>query len=205
MKVLTARLDSMGDVLLAGPAVRAVAAAATEVRLLCGPQGAAAGKLLPGVDGVLTWSAPWISDPAPDFTPGSARELLEMVTEFRPDAAVLFTSFHQSPLPTALVLRLAGVGWLGAISEDYPGSLLDLRHRLPDDLPEAERNVSLASAAGFAPDADGAKLLVTGASTAPDWAPPPPYVVVHPGAAVPARRPSAERSRATVAARGSAS
>src|SRR5699024_11014861 len=60
MKVLTARLDSMGDVLLAGPAVRAVAAAATEVRLLCGPQGAAAGKLLPGVDGVLTWSAPWI-------------------------------------------------------------------------------------------------------------------------------------------------
>lgn len=43
-RVLVARLDSVGDVLLAGPAVRAVAAGwdgeRAEVFLLCGPQGA---------------------------------------------------------------------------------------------------------------------------------------------------------------------
>ena len=32
-------------------------------------------------------------------------------------------------LPLALVLRLAGVGRISAISDDYPGSLLDVRHR----------------------------------------------------------------------------
>ena len=48
------------------------------------------------------------------------------------DAALVLTSFHQSPLPLALLLRLAGVAWVGAISDDYPGSLLDLRHRLPE-------------------------------------------------------------------------
>ena len=43
-RVLVTRLDGAGDVLLAGPAVRAVAAARdTEVTLLCGPAGAAAG------------------------------------------------------------------------------------------------------------------------------------------------------------------
>jgi ADP-heptose:LPS heptosyltransferase len=56
-RVLVARLDSVGDVLLAGPAVRAVAAGRdgvpTEVSLLCGPQGAPAARRLPGVARVL--------------------------------------------------------------------------------------------------------------------------------------------------------
>ena len=47
-RVLVVRLDGAGDVLLAGPAVRAVAAAA-EVTMLCGPDGAGAARLLPGV------------------------------------------------------------------------------------------------------------------------------------------------------------
>ena len=42
--VLVARLDNDGDVLLAGPAIRAVAAGSDHVTLLCGPRGAAAGK-----------------------------------------------------------------------------------------------------------------------------------------------------------------
>ncbi len=44
---LVVRLDSAGDVLLAGPAVRAVAAGSSYTALLCGPQGAEAGRLLP--------------------------------------------------------------------------------------------------------------------------------------------------------------
>lgn len=59
MRALVTRLDSFGDVLLAGPAIRAVAARADHVTLLCGPLGAPAAHLLPGVDEVLVWEAPW--------------------------------------------------------------------------------------------------------------------------------------------------
>jgi hypothetical protein len=76
------------------------------------------------------------------------------------DAALVLTSFHQSPLPLALLLRMAKVPWIGAICDDYPGSLLDLRHRVPDGLPESERNLSLANAAGFVADEKGARLAV---------------------------------------------
>src|SRR3712207_8530531 len=45
--VLYARLDNDGDVLLQGPAIRAVAAGADRVTLLCGPRGRRAAELLP--------------------------------------------------------------------------------------------------------------------------------------------------------------
>ncbi|MBW3638692.1 MAG: glycosyltransferase family 9 protein [Actinobacteria bacterium] len=192
-RVLLARLDSDGDVLLAGPAARAVAAGADEVVLLAGPRGAAAARLLPGVDEVLVWSCPWIeADPVP-LDPGAVERLVGDLRERRLDAALVLTSFHQSPLPLALVLRLAGVPWVGAVSEDYPGSLLDLRHRLPDTgLHEAERMRSLATAAGFPlPSADDGGLALR--RPLPDTrhlTGDEPYVVVHPGASVPARAPS---------------
>ena len=57
-RVLVARLDSAGDVLLAGPAVRAVAAGGRRSSCSCGPAGAAAAALLPGVDEVLDLGLP---------------------------------------------------------------------------------------------------------------------------------------------------
>ena len=52
------------------------------------------------------------------------------------DCALILTSFHQSPLPLALLLRMAGVPFVGAICEDYPGSLLDVRFHVDGDLHE---------------------------------------------------------------------
>jgi ADP-heptose:LPS heptosyltransferase len=107
------------------------------------------------------------------------------------DRALIFTSYHQSPLPTALLLRLAGIPWIGAISEDYPGSLLDLRHRVPDDIPEPERALSLSLAAGLTlPAGDDGRLRVHDLPSNPY---PGEYVVLHPGTAVPARAWPAER------------
>jgi ADP-heptose:LPS heptosyltransferase len=91
------------------------------------------------------------------------------------------------------------VGWVGAISEDYPGSLLDLRHRVPEELAESERALSLARAAGF-PAVGPATLAVRG--PLPDVSAHTgtgPYVVFHPGADAEARRPTAEHSRSLVA------
>lgn len=200
---LVARLDSDGDVLLAGPAVRAVAAGADRVVLLAGPRGAAAARLLPGVDEVLVWHCPWIDAAPQPVDPQSVEQLVTDVRAREVDRALVLTSFHQSPLPLALLLRLAGVPWVGATSEDYPGSLLDLRHRLPDTgLHEAQRQLCLAQAAGYAlPAGDDGDLAVR--RPLPDTTPltgTSPYVVVHPGASVPARAPSPDRTRALVEA-----
>jgi hypothetical protein len=58
---LVVRLDSMGDVLAAGPAIRAVATGADRVTVLCGPAGVEAAQLLPGVDATLVGSRVWAS------------------------------------------------------------------------------------------------------------------------------------------------
>jgi ADP-heptose:LPS heptosyltransferase len=200
-RMLLARLDSLGDILLAGPAVRAVAAAAAHLTMLVGAGRSSAARLLPGVDEVIEYDAPWVVlDPQP-VRQEAVAELLRTVQRSRFDGALILTSFHQSPLPLALLLRLAGVSWIGAISEDYPGSLLDLRLRPPGDLPEAERNLSLVGEAGFPPDRLDSRLAVR--RPLPDVrreVGTGPFVVFHPGAAVPARRPTAEHSRKIVAA-----
>jgi ADP-heptose:LPS heptosyltransferase len=202
VRVLVVRPDGMGDVLLTGPAVRAVAASGAEVTFVAGPHGAGAAALLPGVQRVLEWQAPWI-DPEPGaFDPGQVEALIRPVRRLEPAAAVVFTSFHQSPLPTALALRMAGVPWIAAMSEDYPGSLLDLRHPPTGDIPEAERNLLLVRAAGFElPPGDAGRLAVTAAlPDSRELTGDGPYVVLHARASVPARAPSPGKTAAVAAA-----
>ncbi|MCW2577158.1 MAG: ADP-heptose:LPS heptosyltransferase [Modestobacter sp.] len=197
--VLVARLDNAGDVLLQGPLVRAVATGADRVVFLASPQGTAAAELLPGVDEVLTWRCPWIDGDPPPVDPADLAALTDRVRALGVDEAVISTSFHQSPLPLALVLRLAGVARLSAISVDYPGSLLDVRYDVDDDLPEPERALSLARAAGFdLPAGDDGRLAVR--RPLPPVEQPGPYVVLHPGASVPARAWPAQRCAEAVEA-----
>ena len=197
VRTLVARLDNDGDVLLAGPAVRA-AAAAGEVVLLCGNSGAQAGRLLPGVRRVLTWDCPWIAASPPPVRGPDVDALMALLREVRADVALILTSFHQSPLPLALLLRLAGVPRIVARSTDYPGSLLDVRLRDEPSVPESERALSVARAAGFElPPGDDGRLSVL---PPPESPVPGPYVVLHPGASVPARAWSPDRCAGAVRA-----
>jgi ADP-heptose:LPS heptosyltransferase len=194
--VLVARLDNEGDVLLAGPAIRAVAAGAARVTLLCGPRGTQAAALLPGVDDVIVRRAEWI-DPHPE--PVERTSIDAFVDDLAArgfDEAIVLGSFHQSPLPLALLLRMAAVPRIAATSVDYPGSLLDVRHRISDDVHEVERSLSLVGTLGYAlPGGDDGALRVRrpGGAPAGDG-----YVVVHPGASVPARAWAPERNAALV-------
>ncbi|MGX1478507.1 UNVERIFIED_CONTAM: ADP-heptose:LPS heptosyltransferase [Streptomyces canus] len=189
MRALVTRLDSFGDVLLAGPAIRAVAARADHVTVLCGRLGAPAARMLPGVDDILVWDAPWVGFTPPPVGRGEVELLVDTIDA---DAALILTSFHQSPLPAALLLRLAGVAHIAADSVDYPGALLDVRHQRAPHAHEAEAALDLAEAAGF-PRVDDGRLRVLTPPHTLRLTGPEPYVVLHPGASVPARAWSRER------------
>jgi ADP-heptose:LPS heptosyltransferase len=74
---------------------------------------------------------------------------------------------------------------------------LDVRHRVPEGLPEPERARSVAAAAGFAlPAADDGTLRIT---TGARWRGGADHVVVHPGASVEARACPPSRLRRIVA------
>jgi ADP-heptose:LPS heptosyltransferase len=107
------------------------------------------------------------------------------------DAAVIFTSFRQSPLPSAYLCYLAGIPLRLAASIDGPGSLLTTRHRHPEQMMhEVERGLDLVGAVGMhtandrlvlRPSAEGkAEIaeLLSGSR---------PLVVLHPGCSMPAR------------------
>lgn len=190
-RVLAARQDNNGDVLLAGPAIRAISAR-SDVTLLCGPSGACAARTLPGVSEVIERQAEWIDAQPAAVDRQSTLDFVREIAARGFDEAIIFTSFHQSPLPLALLLRMAGVPRIGAISVDYPGSLLDVRHNVPDDIHEVQRALSLAQAMGYdLPPSDEGRLAIRTQRIEPPFK---QYVVVHPGATVPARAWFPERN-----------
>ncbi len=198
-RILAVRQDNNGDVLLAGPAVRALRAGSDAVTFLCGPRGESAARLLPAVDDVIVWEAAWIDAQPKSVSARNVDAFVGQIHGGRFDEAVIFTSFHQSPLPMALLLRLAGIARIGAISVDYPGSLLDVRHRVDENIHEVERALSLVAAMGYAlPGGDDARLQICGLPDETRFG--RGYVVVHPGCTVPARAWSREGNRRLVEA-----
>jgi ADP-heptose:LPS heptosyltransferase len=193
-RVLAVRLDNLGDVLLATPAIHAIRESlpGAAITLLTSPVGAQAGRLNPDVDDVLVYSAPWM-DPWSRLPLDPTREMrtIAQLSAGRFDAAVIFSSFRQSPLPTAYLCYLAGIPLRLAASIDGPGSLLTTRHRHPERMMhEVERGLDLVAAVGMHTSDDRLVLRV------PDGAHEEiatlatgqrPLVVVHPGCSMPAR------------------
>ena len=207
---LAVRLDSDGDVLLTGPALRALAAGSRRLDLLASPAGRAAAELLPGVDEVLLVDPPWSGYQPPPVDPDALEGLLHLLRQRAYDLVVVFTSFHQSALPVALLAKWAGVPRVVAASEDYPGSLLDVRvRRMPGGAPddggpggghEVGAALAVVGAAGFAlPLGDDGRLRIRHVPPrGPDL--PGPYVVLHPAASVPSRSMPLEHAAAVAAA-----
>jgi len=197
--VLAVRLDSDGDVLLTGPAVRALAGTGDPVDLLVSPAGRAAADLLPGVRDVLVFDAPWTGFGPPALSPPAMTRLIADLAVRQYRRAVIFTSFHQSPLPMALLARWAGVEWIAAASVDYPGSLLDHRHVRPAGH-EVRAALDLAGAAGgvLPPGDDGRPAVRRPLPPIDHLVPADPYVVVHPAASVPARSLNPDHARRIV-------
>lgn len=198
-RIVAVRLDNLGDVLVTTPAIHAIkhSLPQAELTLLASPVGAQPGRLNPDVDDVVVYQAPWM-DPWQKLPQDSEREqrLIAELRDRRFDAAVIFGSFRQSPLPAAYLCYLADIPLRLAASIDGPGSLLTTRHKHPERMMhEVERGLDLVGAIGLTTDTTDLVLEVppeahTGLDTAlreVDLTSGGPLVVIHPGCSMPAR------------------
>ena len=204
-KILAVRLDNIGDVIMLGPALRAVKETSPQAHLtlLATPGGATAVPLLPWIDDVIVWRPIWqdVGGRMP-FDPARERELIDLLAGQEFDAALIFTSFSQTPHVPGYVCYLAGIPLRAGESKEFGGSTLTTELKgAPDELHQAERNLRLVEHLGFV--ARERQLVVTIPDTArnaiPDLLdktevnPHQPFILLHPGASAHARRYPAER------------
>lgn len=213
-KLLAVRLDALGDVLMTTPALHAAKASnpARHVTLLTSAGGAEAARLVPDVDDVIVYDAPWVK--ATSVRPGAGpdRQMIRRLAAGRFDAAVIFTVYSQSPLPAAMLCYLADIPRRLAHCRENPYQLLTdwVREREPERgvRHEAERQLDLVAAVGWrsddrrmrvaVPDTAAAtierRLDAAGLDARTRWA------VLHPGASAPSRRYPLERFGSVVRA-----
>ena len=203
--VLAVRLDNIGDVVMLGPALRAVkeTSPAARITLLGTPGGTTAAPLLPWVDDALVWRPIWQDLGHLPFDPRRELDLVALLAERGFDAALIFSSFSQTPHAAGYVCYLAGIPLRAGESKEFGGRCLTTELKsAPDDLHQVERNLRLVESLGFAardrrivvaiPDDARASAgeILRGAGIDPTE----PFVLIHPGASAQARRYPPERS-----------
>ena len=190
-RILAVRLDNMGDVVMTGPALRAIKETSPDAHLtlLASPAGAKTAPLLPWVDEVIPWRTLWQDLGRLDFDPQRELDFIDLLRRGRFDAAVIFTSFKQTPHPAAYACYLAGIPLRVGESKEWGGGVLSHAVTpLPDTAHQAERNLHLVESVGF--HARGRQLEVSIPSEAKENAHSllnEPYLLLNPWTSCPSR------------------
>lgn len=199
--ILCVRLDSLGDVLMCTPAMRAIRQSlpGRSITLLASQSGAAAAPFVAEIDSVIEYDAPWMKSSAP-HDPAADTAYAAALAGQGFDAAVIFTSYSQSALPAAMLCYLARIPMRLAHCRENPYQLLT--DWIPDPEPgtvlrhEVQRQLDLVASIGcraddhrlsFAPresDVDAVRLRLRYAGIDPRA----PWILLHPGASAPSRR-----------------
>lgn len=212
-RILVVRPDNIGDVVLLGPSLRVLRREAPRARitLLASPAGSEAAALLPWVDAVLAERVSWQAlPPALGVDAEAERRLVGRLTSGSFDAALLFTSFSQTPWPAAHACLMAGIPIRAGQAADFGGAVLT--HRVApaaDGAHQADRNLHLLAGLGLPVGREDGRLaveipraarlearaLLAGIGIGPGHR----YLVLAPGASAAARRYPAERFAAVAA------
>jgi len=154
-RVLLVRLDNIGDIVLLGPAVKTLRRQlpGVSLTLLASVAGAQAVPLLPDVANVIVTRPVWQEVGETDFHPDDDRKLIERLRDEAFDAALIFTSFSQSPHAPAAVCALAGIPLRAGSSRERGGGVLTVESPCPPlECHQAERNLALLEGLGLEAD-----------------------------------------------------
>jgi lipopolysaccharide heptosyltransferase II len=200
-RILAVRLDALGDVLMTGPALRALKSSrpGRRITLLTSAAGAEGAALLPDVEEVIVYNAPWMKATGPRDDSELDWDMIRGLQR-RFDAAVIFTVYSQSSLPAALFCYLAEIPLRLAHCRENPYQLLT--DWMPETEPhqqirhEVARQLDLVASVGchvldhrlsiHIPKTSHESVLshVQKAGLDPHL----PWIVLHPGASAPSRR-----------------
>lgn len=199
-RILCVRLDTLGDVLMTTPAIRALKQFCLgQITLMTSSSGAEAGRLDPDVDEVLIYDAPWIKATRSQVAPRPDFEMVEGLRRGGFDAAVIFTVYSQSALPAAMLCYLADIPRRLAHCRENPYQLLT--HWVRETEPEmclrheVRRQLDLVATVGACTDDERLSIVIP--SQAHSYVDDllagvieerQPWVVVHPGATAASRR-----------------
>src|SRR5512146_2942336 len=95
--ILCVRLDSLGDVIMTSPAIRALKESQPErvITLFTSKAGAAAASLVEEIDQTIVYDPPWMKARVPAASAELGRQMIERLRRPNFDAAAIFTTFSQ--------------------------------------------------------------------------------------------------------------
>jgi lipopolysaccharide heptosyltransferase II len=160
--ILCIRPDNMGDLVMSGPAIRALKETfGAYITVLTSSLARAVAPFMPEIDETIVFDLPWVkTDKIPDNE--SIIHLIDALKLRRFDAAVIFTVYSQNPLPTAMLPYMAGIPKIMAYCRENPYGLLT--HWLPDEEPysfirhQVRRDLDLVKSIGAMPECESLHL-----------------------------------------------
>jgi lipopolysaccharide heptosyltransferase II len=131
--ILCIRPDNMGDLIMSGPAIRALKESFNaHITVLTSSMAKPVVKHMPEIDDAIIFDLPWVK--INDATQSSEiNNVVEILKGRKFDAAVIFTVYSQNPLPAATLAYLAGITKVLAYCRENPYGLLT--HWVPDKEP----------------------------------------------------------------------
>ncbi|MGN6398249.1 MAG: glycosyltransferase family 9 protein [Mucilaginibacter sp.] len=151
-RILCIRPDNMGDLVMTGPALRALKETFNcKITVLTSSMAAGIAGLMPEIDDIMIFDVPWVKNNSEP----EARAFQQMVDEISGrqfDAAVVFNVYSQNPLPTVMLAYLAGIPLRLSYCRENPYRLLT--DWIPDKEPytyirhQVRRDLELVAAIG---------------------------------------------------------
>lgn len=150
--ILVIRPDNMGDLIMSGPAIRALKETFNaKITVLTSTMARGIITHMPEIDEAIIFDLPWVKTAeTPDQN--TFKEVIDELKERRFDAAVIFNVFSQNPLPTAMLAYLAGIPKVLAYCRENPYHLIS--NWVPDKEPyeiikhQVRRDLDLVATVG---------------------------------------------------------
>lgn len=201
-RILCIRLDTLGDMIMTTPALNAIRASQPHchLTLMTSSAGALIAPQIPMVDEVMVYDSPWLKATAPRANSQPEYAMFDELRDRAFDAAIIFTVYSQSPLPSAFMCYMAGIPLRLAHCRENPYQLLThyIRDPEPEQLTrhEVQRQLDLLHSVGY--QTDDSRMTITipveaqyrvsqrlqqmGIDRQQPW------IVIHPGATALSRR-----------------